>query len=240
MPSDAKKQRDAAKKAAAKSKTKKPEVKTNGVSKPAENGVKTETDPDVDAAVAALEQVEIENAHARAVAGSLGSHPKSMNVKIDQLTVTFHGREIVTDTVLEINQGHRYGLIGLNGSGKSTILQAIYHREMPIPDHIDMYLLSREMVASEETALKAVCNVDEERIRLEKLAEELVVSDDEEAHDKLLDIYERLDEMDADKAEVKAAALLHGLGFSRTMMLKKCKDFSGLGECELLWLEPCI
>lgn len=75
-----------------------------------------------------------------------------MNLKIDQLTVTFHGREITTDTTLEINQGHRYGLIGLNGSGKSTLLHAIYNREMPIPDHIDMYLLSREMVASEETA----------------------------------------------------------------------------------------
>ena len=40
-----------------------------------------------------------------------------MNFKINQLTVTFHGREIVTDATLEINQGHRYGLIGLNGSG---------------------------------------------------------------------------------------------------------------------------
>jgi ATP-binding cassette subfamily F protein 2 len=43
-----------------------------------------------------------------------------------------------------------------------------------------------------------------------------------------MDIYDRLDEMDADKAEVKAAELLHGLGFTRQMMLKKCKDFSGL------------
>ena len=125
------------------------------------------TDPDVDEAVAKLEAVELENAKARAVAGVLEvcflfdvcfnfsmfqSHPKSMNLKIGQLTITFHGREIVTDTTLEISQGHRYGLIGLNGDGKSTLLQAIYNREAPVPDHIDMYLLSREMVASDETA----------------------------------------------------------------------------------------
>ena len=120
MPSDAKKARDAAKKAAAKNRSKKPEPTKNGVEdKPAENGTALEpqTDPDVDAAVAMLEQVELDNAKARAVAGVLGSHPQSMNFKIDQLTVTFHGREIVTDTTLEINQGHRYGLIGLNGAG---------------------------------------------------------------------------------------------------------------------------
>lgn len=100
----------------------------NGVDEPTENvtppnGVQQNGDPqltpdsEVDAAAAKLEQVELDNAKARAVAGALGSHPKSMNIKIDQLTVTFHGREIVTDTTLEINQGHRYGLIGLNGSG---------------------------------------------------------------------------------------------------------------------------
>lgn len=49
-----------------------------------------------------------------------------------------------------------------------------------------------------------------------------------ESQEKLLDIYDRLEEMDADRAEVKAAEILHGLGFSRQMMLKKCKDFSGV------------
>lgn len=42
-----------------------------------------------------------------------------------------------------------------------------------------------------------------------------------------MDIYDRLEEMDADKAQVKAAELLHGLGFTKQMMLKKCRDFSG-------------
>ena len=38
-----------------------------------------------------------------------------------------------------------------------------------------------------------------------------------EAHERLMDIYERLDHLDANKAEVQAAEILNGLGFTRTM-----------------------
>lgn len=38
--------------------------------------------------------------------------------------------------------------------GKSTLMQAIFRRELPIPDHIDMFLVSREMAASYDSALK--------------------------------------------------------------------------------------
>lgn len=42
-----------------------------------------------------------------------------------------------------------------------------------------------------------------------------------------MDIYERLDEIDADKAKAKACYILRGLGFDKAMQDKKCKDFSG-------------
>lgn len=83
------------------------------------------------------------------------------------------------------------------------------------------------MVPSEKTALEAVLDVDEERVRLEKMAEELMQFDDQESQDQLLDIYDRLDEIGADKAQAKAAYILHGLGFTKDMQVKKCKDFSG-------------
>lgn len=53
------------------------------------------------------------------------------------------------------------------------------NREVPIPDHIDIFYLTREMPASEKTALQCVMEVDEERMRLEKLAEELVACEDD-------------------------------------------------------------
>lgn len=42
-----------------------------------------------------------------------------------------------------------------------------------------------------------------------------------------MDVYDRLDDMSADTAEARAAYILHGLGFTAEMQVKKCKDFSG-------------
>ena len=79
---------------------------------------------------------------------------------------------------------------------------------------IDVFLLAREMPASEKTALQCVMEVDQERVRLEQLAEELAHSADDQDQEELMDVYERLDELGADTAEAKAGYILHGLGFT--------------------------
>lgn len=57
------------------------------------------------------------------------------------------------------------------------LLSAIGHREIPIPEHIDIYHLTREMAPSDKTALQCVMEVDEQRIMLEKEAERLAHED---------------------------------------------------------------
>ncbi|XP_064456345.1 ATP-binding cassette sub-family F member 2-like [Ornithodoros turicata] len=237
MPSDAKKKRDAKKKEAAKSRGQKKVVKNEANGDTAdviENGNGTENGigsiPDDDAENEVVQRMMEDmrlNAAARACTGVLAVHPRARDVKIDNLSITFHGVEILTDTKLELNCGRRYGLIGLNGSGKSTLLSALGRREVPIQSQLDIYHLTREMAPSNKTALQAVLDVDQERVRLEKLAEELAHCPDEDAQEQLLDIYERMDDICADKAEMKASYILHGLGFTREMQQKQCKDFSG-------------
>lgn len=167
------------------------------------------------------------NAEARACTGSLAVHPRSRDIKIANFSITFFGSEMLQDTMLELNCGRRYGLLGSNGCGKSSLLAVLGNREVPIPDHIDIFHLTREIPASSKSALQCVMEVDEERIKLEKMADELVDQEDDESQERLMDIYDRLDEMSADCAEAKASRILHGLGFSKAMQEKAAKDFSG-------------
>ncbi|XP_028340934.1 ATP-binding cassette sub-family F member 2-like, partial [Physeter macrocephalus] len=74
---------------------------------------------EVDLLTKELEDFEMKKAAARAVTGVLASHPNSTDAHIINLSLTFHGQELLSDTKLELNSGRRYGLIGLNGIGEA-------------------------------------------------------------------------------------------------------------------------
>ncbi|XP_043701097.1 ABC transporter F family member 1 [Telopea speciosissima] len=176
--------------------------------------------------------------------GVLCSHPLSRDIHIESLSVTFHGHDLIVDSDLELNYGRRYGLLGLNGCGKSTLLEAIGNRELPIPEHMDIYHLSREIEASDMTSLEAVINCDEERLKLEKEAEALA-AEEGGGGEALERIYERLESLDAATAEKRAAEILFGLGFDKKMQAKKTRDFSGgwrmrIALARALFMNPTI
>ncbi|KAI4334350.1 hypothetical protein L6164_019052 [Bauhinia variegata] len=180
----------------------------------------------------------------RTCTGVLCSHPLSRDIRIESLSVTFHGHDLIVDSELELNYGRRYGLLGLNGCGKSTLLTAIGCRELPIPEHMDIHHLSREIEASDMSALQAVISCDEERLRLEKEAEALAAQDDG-GGETLERIYERLEAIDASTAEKRAAEILYGLGFNKQMQAKKTRDFSGgwrmrIALARALFMNPTI
>lgn len=52
--------------------------------------------------------------------GVLASLPTARDLKIDKFSVSLHGVELIKDTLLELSHGRRYGLIGLNGTGKTV------------------------------------------------------------------------------------------------------------------------
>jgi ATP-binding cassette subfamily F protein 2 len=63
--------------------------------------------------------------------------------------------------------------------GKSTLMNVIANREIPVPAHIDIFHLSNEMPSSEKTALECVVEVNDERARLEREAEMLTSEGDQ-------------------------------------------------------------
>eukprot|EP00891_Asterochloris_glomerata_P004353 jgi/Astpho2/4353/fgenesh1_pg.00066_%23_4_t len=235
MVSDSKKKKAAAKKAS---------IKQTKIAKDAYTVTNNE-DTDTNGMTPTQELAEMVLSE-RTCTGQLTSHPQSRDIQFENFSLLFHGHELIQDSTLELNYGRRYGLIGPNGCGKSSLLKALGNREVPIPDHVDTYHLDREMEASDLTALEAVMKVDEEKNRLEKEAERLVeLGDDPSAQVMLEDVYERLDKMDASTTEARAAKLLHGLGFNNRMQKQKTRDFSGgwrmrIALARALFVEPTL
>ena len=177
-----------------------------------------------------------------------GVDARSRDINVQNFTLQHMGAVLLDETEIILNHGNRYGLVGANGCGKSTLLKALGARAVPIPRSIDIFFLSEEVEPSDTmSALDAVMSVDAERLGLEQQAERLnalltqlasqtepdeetgQTPEEQQEHvmDVLNQVYERLDALDANTAEVRATTILKGLGFTHEMQQKKTKDFSG-------------
>jgi len=167
----------------------------------------------------------------RTATGQLTSQYKSRDIKIESFSISLHGHELVSDTKLELNFGRRYGFIGLNGTGKSTLLKCLGEREVPIPGWMNVFLLEHECAPNDMTAIEAVTfQVADEVKRIETEIDSIVAegnADSDENAERLNFLYECLDLLDPDTVTKRAAEILHGLGFTKAMQQKKTKDYSG-------------
>src|SRR3984957_4290285 len=121
------------------------------------------------------EQLDRHGLSDRVTTGVLSSLQTSRDVKVTSVSLVFHGKVLITDTTLELNFGRRYGLLGENGCGKSTILKSIAQREYPIPDHIDIYLLNEGAPPSDLGALEWVVREAQNQLAsMEKKAEDIL------------------------------------------------------------------
>jgi len=178
------------------------------------------------------------------------SSARSKDIKVDNIDVTIAGKRILTDTNLTLAYGRRYGLVGQNGIGKSTFLRALSRREVAVPIHISILHVEQEVTGDDTPALQAVLDADVWRKHLlkeqEKITKQLAeieaqrssVADtagdavrldkEREGLDTTLsDIFNKLAEMESDKAESRAASILAGLGFSAERQQHPTKTFSG-------------
>ena len=101
------------------------------------------------------------------------------------------------------------------------------------------------MAAEEKTPTEVVIyEVQQEMKRLEAESERVMEEEGPES-ELLQDIYTRLDGMDPSTFEVRAAKLLHGLGFGQDFMQKKTKDLSGgwrmrVALAKALFIKPTL
>ena len=114
------------------------------------------------------EQLASEGTICTFAASRKGVDARSRDVNVQNFTLQHRGNVMLDGTAVVLNHGNRYGLIGRNGCGKSTLMKALGARAVPIPAGIDTFHLKEEIEPSDTvTALEAVMSVDEERARLE-------------------------------------------------------------------------
>lgn len=174
----------------------------------------------------------------------------SLDINIPNFSISAAGKILFKDAALTIGHGRRYGLVGANGRGKSTLLKMIASKDLMLPPRIDFLYVEQEVVADNTPAVDAVLKADKRRWDLMEEEKELMKKVD--AGDESDDVIERLgtvvDEltnMGADSMEAKARRILYGLGFTVDMQTKPTKMFSGgwrmrISLARALFVEPTL
>jgi len=148
-------------------------------------------------------------------------------LQIRDLTYRIAGRTLFEGANLTLPEGHHAGLVGRNGTGKSTLLKLIAGTlqpdggEIALASGLRLGMLAQEAPDGPESLLETVLAADAERASL--LAEAERASDPH----RIAEVHGRLADIEAHRAPARAAAILAGLGFDAEAQARACRDFSG-------------
>eukprot|EP00796_Vickermania_ingenoplastis_P000086 gene86-59_t len=178
-----------------------------------------------------------------------GANKGSKNIVFNKVSVSVNGKTLFLDAVVKLSAGSRYGLMGPNGRGKSTILRLLNSRELPVQSNLDILLVEQEQefTASEESAVEAVMRSHKKQIAFMEEAQMLQSKMElsQEEMERLHFLEEELDIMGASQAEAKARRILFGLGFPSDWHDRPTKSFSGgwrkrVALASAMFIEPDV
>lgn len=156
------------------------------------------------------------------------------DISLENIQLSVPGKILLENTNLKISYGIKYGLVGNNGVGKSTLLKYIYKRKFNIPKNIDIFYVEQEHNLDEEKSiLMIILESNRKKMKMQKKYEELkkIIEDNDDVEDEILDNYEKLllelNSYDVDKDEPTVRKILFGLGFEQEKHLWPFKKFSG-------------
>ncbi|MEM6375748.1 MAG: ABC-F family ATP-binding cassette domain-containing protein [Pseudomonadota bacterium] len=148
-------------------------------------------------------------------------------LRIDTIGFSIAGRPLFEAASAVIPTGHKVGVVGRNGTGKTTLFRlirgdlALDSGRISLPERARIGGVDQEVPGSETTLIDTVLAADTERAEL--LEEAARASDP----DRIAEVQTRLADIDAWSAEARAATILKGLGFTDDEQSMPCSAFSG-------------
>jgi len=148
-------------------------------------------------------------------------------LRIDDISYSVAGRPLFEHATAMVPEGHKVGLVGRNGTGKTTLFRlirgelALEGGTITLPRQARIGGVDQEVPGNEVSLIDTVLRADTERTEL--LAESEAATDGA----RIAEIQTRLTDIDAWSAEARAAAILKGLGFTDAEQAMPCAAFSG-------------
>jgi len=148
-------------------------------------------------------------------------------LSITDVTYRIAGRTLLDAATLVVPARTKIGLVGRNGTGKTTLFRLITGALQPESGDIRLARgvrigeVAQEAPASDETLIEVVLKADRERAAL--LAEAETATDPA----RIAAIQLRLADIESHSAEARAATILSGLGFDAAAQARACRTFSG-------------
>src|SRR6478609_6336953 len=146
---------------------------------------------------------------------------------ITNLSLRIAGRLLIDNASVQVPTSARVGLVGRNGTGKSTLFRAIRGElaaesgSVSLSPRWRIGSLAQEAPNGPESLIEVVLKADVERDAL------LQEADTAQDPNRIAEIHTRLVDIDAHSAPARAAAILSGLGCSAANQLRSCSEFSG-------------
>ncbi|EFO83451.1 CRE-ABCF-3 protein [Caenorhabditis remanei] len=184
--------------------------------------------------------------------GARGANAK--DIKLESVDISIGTKQLLSCADVTMAYGRRYGLVGRNGIGKTTLLKMISSQQLKIPSGISMLSVEQEVEGDDTLVLDAVLMSDTKRQYLidrektlqlhsfESLNYSKVktfqfqsrinkdnITDAEKTkwNDELSKLYVEMEALQLDKAPARASSLLYGLGFTPDEQKRPTKEFSG-------------
>ena len=146
---------------------------------------------------------------------------------LTDLSIRVAGRLLLDHASLSLPAGAKAGLVGRNGTGKTTLFRAITGEQptetgsISLPRNVRIGQVAQEAPGTDEPLIDIVLAADTERASL--MAEADTATDP----NRIAEIHTRLADIDAHTAEARAATILAGLGFDAEAQQRPAKSFSG-------------